>query len=252
MLLRQIVSTDPEAPVCAKVADFGLAAYVAPDVAGLLGTWQWLAPEVIDSQSTIYDERSDVYSFGMVCWELVTGDAPFDEFYPNPDYVNQYGKLNEHRLKNEIIHHHLRPTIPDQCPEAFAVLIRDCWTGNAASRPSFHSIVKWLADLGDFGDTLESSSSVRLVKSLSKLGAPPTPPAERPHRRISAETEVASRLIPLPKTAYCFVKAYDRIWVGCSDGTLVIFPAEVPTDHSAHSLTHSLADSRLVIARLLS
>lgn len=50
---------DPNAPICAKVADFGLAKMMNPDVSGNLGTWQWLAPEVIDQSNKFYDERSD-------------------------------------------------------------------------------------------------------------------------------------------------------------------------------------------------
>ena len=55
----QIVSSDASEEVCAKVADFGLARLVAPDIAGSLGTWQWLAPEVLDKTNRQYDERSD-------------------------------------------------------------------------------------------------------------------------------------------------------------------------------------------------
>ena len=50
---------DPKGEVCAKVADFGLAKMMNPDVSGNLGTWQWLAPEVFDVSRKFYDERSD-------------------------------------------------------------------------------------------------------------------------------------------------------------------------------------------------
>src|SRR4051812_27981432 len=43
-------------------------------------TWQWLAPEVIDAESLKSDERADIYSFGIVAWEILTRAYPFDEF----------------------------------------------------------------------------------------------------------------------------------------------------------------------------
>jgi serine/threonine protein kinase len=201
----------------------------------LLSTWQWLAPEVIDSQRKLYDERSDVYSFGMVCWELITGDAPFDELYHIAENVNQYGKLYEQRIKQEIINQHLRPTIPDECPHEFALLIRDCWKANPAHRPSFPAIVQWLADLGGFADTIERTASLHVVatKSAEVVITPPCSPTAR--SRVSTENEFATQLLSLPKTAYCFVVVYDSVWVGCSDGTLAIFSQCVCAEPTSQS-----------------
>lgn len=52
-----------------KIADFGLSRLCQSEVAqkamtGALGTYQWMAPEVLTSQR--YSEKADVYSFGMV------------------------------------------------------------------------------------------------------------------------------------------------------------------------------------------
>lgn len=43
----------------------GLSVRAAGKVGGTLTTWQWLAPEVIDSQSDAYDEQSDIFSLGV-------------------------------------------------------------------------------------------------------------------------------------------------------------------------------------------
>ena len=66
----------------AKVADFGLAsglhgtslASTVRGVGGLTGTYAYMAPEAWDSA---YSTRSDVYSFGLVLWELLTGERPW-------------------------------------------------------------------------------------------------------------------------------------------------------------------------------
>jgi serine/threonine protein kinase len=49
-------------------------------LAGLGKTWQWLAPEVIDADSMRSDERADIYSFGIILWEILTRQYPFSEF----------------------------------------------------------------------------------------------------------------------------------------------------------------------------
>ena len=81
-----MASLDENAPVCAKVADFGLSRAITSGIAGCLSTWQWLAPEVLLEDGGEYDISSDVYSFGIVLYELVAFLLPFDEFETNPRY----------------------------------------------------------------------------------------------------------------------------------------------------------------------
>ena len=52
-----------------KVADFGLAKAMetVATLTGGLGTYQWMAPEVLARQH--YSQKADVYSFGVVLWE---------------------------------------------------------------------------------------------------------------------------------------------------------------------------------------
>jgi serine/threonine protein kinase len=61
----------------AQVADFGLSR-VYQDVGtmtGGLGTYQWMAPEVLANQR--YSEKADVYSFGVVAWECCARQVPY-------------------------------------------------------------------------------------------------------------------------------------------------------------------------------
>ena len=66
--------------VSAKVADFGMSRRVSTFIAGLGKTWQWLAPEVIDADSKRFDERADIYSYGIILWEILSREYPFGEF----------------------------------------------------------------------------------------------------------------------------------------------------------------------------
>ena len=54
----------------ANVADFGLSRKVETSMAGVLPTWRWLAPEVIDVDCKAYTELSDIYSFAIILWEI--------------------------------------------------------------------------------------------------------------------------------------------------------------------------------------
>lgn len=65
-----------------KVADFGLsrlqAAACGEPLTAELGTWQWMAPEVVapwDQRGAVYTEKADVYSFGIVMWECAAREA---------------------------------------------------------------------------------------------------------------------------------------------------------------------------------
>eukprot|EP01089_Gocevia_fonbrunei_P022918 TRINITY_DN9452_c0_g2_i1.p1 TRINITY_DN9452_c0_g2~~TRINITY_DN9452_c0_g2_i1.p1 ORF type:complete len:171 (+),score=22.79 TRINITY_DN9452_c0_g2_i1:102-614(+) len=63
----------------AKVADFGLSKHLAEHSAqmsaGNFPTLAWAAPELIDTNS--YSRETDVYAYGVILWEIVTGNYPW-------------------------------------------------------------------------------------------------------------------------------------------------------------------------------
>jgi tRNA A-37 threonylcarbamoyl transferase component Bud32 len=72
-----------------KIADFGIAKLVGedhPDVSltatgAALGTMHYMAPEQIEKPATV-DHRADIYSLGVVFYELLTGELPLGRFGP--------------------------------------------------------------------------------------------------------------------------------------------------------------------------
>ena len=80
------------------------------------------APEVIEGLS--YSTPADVYSFGMVLYEMSTGQEPF----PNIRSLSQ--------LKTEVIDKATRPNPPSTLPEFLVSIMRSCWEAKPSSRPT--------------------------------------------------------------------------------------------------------------------
>ncbi|KAK1550689.1 hypothetical protein Q3G72_023176 [Acer saccharum] len=95
-----------------------------------------MAPEVIRSEP--YNEKCDVYSFGIILNELITGDHPYIE--------TNYGPT---RIALEVGEGTLRPALLEDDGEVKELidLIRRLWDGDASARPSFSFITSALRDL---------------------------------------------------------------------------------------------------------
>lgn len=116
-----------------KVCDFGLASMLQNTVVdGDVGNPFWTAPEVMAGSQ--YSKASDVYSFGIVAWEVFARKQPFKGYNP-------------HQAILAILTENARPTVPDFVPDPMAKLIKDCWQADAKSRPTFPQIVERLREI---------------------------------------------------------------------------------------------------------
>ncbi|KAL8265496.1 hypothetical protein R6Q59_023626 [Mikania micrantha] len=84
-----------------KVADFGLSrikhqTYLKTKSTGK-GTPQWMAPEIIRNEQV--DEKSDVYSYGVVLWEIITGKIPWGDLNPMQIILAGYRSSRIHGSK---------------------------------------------------------------------------------------------------------------------------------------------------------
>jgi serine/threonine protein kinase len=81
-----------------------------------------------------YTKSADVYSFSMLCFEVLTGDVPFKG--------KPLGTLL-HSIRDGV-----RPQLPhaDYCPDYLCALIEKCWATNAVERPQFPIICQLLVD----------------------------------------------------------------------------------------------------------
>eukprot|EP00731_Ephydatia_muelleri_P006595 Em0003g843a len=116
-----------------KVGDFGFtreASYLVSHIQKC--PVKWMPPEML--QDGISTEKSDVWAYGVTCWEVFSlGATP----YP--------GVANHEML--ELLFHGLRLKIPTLCPENMFMLMKCCWSSDSARRPSFLELVTQLQEI---------------------------------------------------------------------------------------------------------
>jgi serine/threonine protein kinase len=126
----------------AYVGDVGL--HKAKKYAGLMFGYSnktpWSSPEQLNERSltaTRISPSDDVYSFGLVLWELMAGQPPFAD-------------LNKRQLVQKVTKDEVRPQMPVGLPGPLVELIKLCWSASPETRPSFADIVRSLSPT-DFG-----------------------------------------------------------------------------------------------------
>jgi len=112
-----------------KICDFGLSRLKAQFMTGNLGTPQYMAPEVIKSET--YTEKADVYSFAIVMWEITTRQIPFRNMKPM-------------QVAFAVTNNGMRPPVPMTIPPLMQNLMVECWQQDPRLRPSFSDILRQL------------------------------------------------------------------------------------------------------------
>ncbi|KAK6058843.1 kinase domain protein [Cooperia oncophora] len=115
-----------------KICDFGTSHQQKKQnstVMSFCGTVSWMAPEVIKKQPCC--EKVDVYSYGVVLWELVTREQP-------------YKNINQMAIIYGVGSNNLSLPIPDSAPDGLKMLMRQCWSATPRNRPSFTQCLKYM------------------------------------------------------------------------------------------------------------
>jgi serine/threonine protein kinase len=95
-----------------------------------------MAPEVALRKP--YNEKVDVYSFGIMVWQMATDKVPFKGY-------------NRDQFIKEVVVGKLRPKLDSSWPVGFSNLLNACWHNDPNARPSFTEVVMDLNSL--IGDT---------------------------------------------------------------------------------------------------
>jgi TPR repeat protein len=122
----------------AKLTDFGLSkvkqttksltSKSSNQSSQAVGTLPWMAPELFKRKAE-YTKKADIYSLGMILWELSSRKVPFSE-------AENMAILALWKAQGEA------ETIPDNCPKPMAKLIKYCWFNTPEKRPTAAEMVK--------------------------------------------------------------------------------------------------------------
>ncbi|RHZ71354.1 hypothetical protein Glove_259g6 [Diversispora epigaea] len=130
-----------------QISDFGLSKLIGtnpicPEKKNVVGVLPYIAPEVLSGDEE-YTKAADVYSFGIISYEIVTGFPPYPDIPHNKDLAMK-------------ICNGLRPKIPFRTPKLITIMIMRCWDARVTHRPTFkelkNELWKYHDDYNDYLD----------------------------------------------------------------------------------------------------
>ncbi len=162
---RNLLLREDQGRLLCKVADFGLSreAEEYTSSSHLLPV-RWSSIESLRYRT--FSQKSDVWSFGIVLWEIFSfGAEPYMELANNQilDFLTRGERLAK----------------PDNCPDEVYELMCKCWNENSSNRPSFLELGRLLLKMGspkvkldeiytDHSDTTVSASDVSMSIAMPK------------------------------------------------------------------------------------
>ncbi|RHZ80122.1 hypothetical protein Glove_139g353 [Diversispora epigaea] len=113
------------------ISDFGLSKLIGanpnnPEKKNIVGVLPYIAPEVLSGDEE-YTKAADVYSFGIIVYEMITGFPPYPDIPHDEDLAIK-------------ICNGLRPKIPFHTPKLITRMIMRCWDARVTHRPTFDEL----------------------------------------------------------------------------------------------------------------
>ncbi|BAT13341.1 leucine-rich repeat receptor-like serine/threonine-protein kinase BAM1 [Oryza sativa Japonica Group] len=151
----------------AHVADFGLAKFLRSGggatassecMSAVAGSYGYIAPEY--AYTLRVDEKSDVYSYGVVLLELITGRRPVGDFGEGVDIVQWTKRVTDGRRESvhRIIDRRISTVPMDEVAHIFFVSML-CVQENSVERPTMREVVQMLSEFPRHGSDQPSPSS---------------------------------------------------------------------------------------------
>ena len=138
-----------------KICDFGISRFENPEgeMTGKIGTPNYMAPELIESQP--YNTKVDVYSFGMMLYEMSEKTKAFK----NSSIVEIF---------NCVINYDLRPKFTYKTPTALQYLIKRCWSRDPNQRPTFEEVFGLFCSGSACFLGTKRSEIIKFIKKIEK------------------------------------------------------------------------------------
>jgi len=162
-----LLKSDPSKAIgfVTKLSDFGLAKllrenYYIVNRSGS-GTVTHLAPELFQVGSKL-TTAVDTFSFGIMMWELYTGQRA-------------YGGLGRDAIIDRVYKKKARPIFPLGVPPAYAALAKACWDNDPPTRPPFTTV---LTRLGEMLAMFQSANSAGAQQQAAAAGQAPAQQAQ--------------------------------------------------------------------------
>ena len=115
----------------AKICDFGSARLLehTATATGMTGTFRWMAPELNDKAGMKINQRCDVFSYGMILYEIFVHEIPYSDI---DDDIAVASSVRDGK----------RPMIPPELPPYIQELMQSCWEHQPHDRPTFEEILQ--------------------------------------------------------------------------------------------------------------
>ncbi|RHZ87666.1 hypothetical protein Glove_33g175 [Diversispora epigaea] len=218
----------PNFAISMKISDFGLSKLIGvnpnnPEKKNIFGVLPYIAPEVLSGDEE-YTKAADVYSFGIIAYEMITGFPPYPDIPHDTDLARQ-------------ICNGLRPKIPFHTPKLITKMIMRCWDARVTHRPTFKELFdelkKYYNDYRNDKDSeirIQIENSEKLSKNLRLKNSTTTTPL---NYQTHPQAIYTSRLLnfsklPKPKNEEKFERELEELTKSTSTLSIVASKLHVP------------------------
>ncbi|KAM9707868.1 mitogen-activated protein kinase kinase kinase 7-like [Menidia menidia] len=140
-----------------KICDFGTACDIQTYMTNNKGSAAWMAPEVFEGSS--YSEKCDVFSWGIILWEVLTRKKPFDEIGGSAFCIMW------------AVHRGTRPPLIRDLPSPIETLMTRCWDKEPSHRPPMSEVRDTMSHLMKYFPGYDEPLSLPHQSSPSRSGS---------------------------------------------------------------------------------
>ncbi|POG74137.1 kinase-like domain-containing protein [Rhizophagus irregularis DAOM 181602=DAOM 197198] len=135
------------------ISDLGFCGPADKSTESIYGNLPYIAPEVISGKNTTVE--SDIYSIGMLMWEISSGQPPFNYYE------------NDYKLALNIING-MRPKVISGTPLKYENLMKQCWNADPSKRPDIGTLCNRIRQLLQFYQNISNEILQQETNNLER------------------------------------------------------------------------------------